>query len=255
MPPSSLLCYHLLMTLLTAQWPLSWSWLLAPVMMDGFMDHLHHAQLVITWREWSTRGEWQTIRHKNNDRELGKVKENSTSWKWATMNVVARFCLFSTPLTTFQSNVHALNGNDNDKNGQTAARQPKWQPGGPDDVCTRPTQLREQEAHLPHKHQLQTPTRHFGQCRGATTQRCYVEQYEAVENQAPPCWVTWRCKKPNAQHPPVKWHEGKSRTQTCQMIQRRSKPKLTNWMTQRCSNPPQLKWHEGMKHPHQHQTT
>ena len=182
-------------------------------------------------------------------KQLGKVKENIMSWKWAMMNVVARFCLFSTLLTTFQSNVHTLNGNDNDKNGQTAARQPKWQPGRPYDVCTRPTQLREREAHLPHKHQLQTPTWHFRQCRGVTTQQRYVEWYEVVENRAPPCWVTWRCKKPNAQCPPVKWHEGKSRTWMCQTIWRCSKPKPTNLMTQRCSNPPQLKWHKGMEHP------
>ena len=145
MPPSSLLCYHLLTTLLTAWWPPSRSWLSAPVTMDGFMDHLHHTWLVIRRREWSTRGEWQTICCENDDRELGKVKENSTSWKRAMMNVVARFCLFSTLLTTFQSNVHALNGNDDDKNSQTAARWPKWQPGGPDDMCTRPTQPREQD--------------------------------------------------------------------------------------------------------------
>ena len=249
MPPSSLLCYHLLTTLLTARWPLSRSWLSAPVRMDGFVDHLHHAQLAITRREWSMRGEWQTVCHENDDRELGKVKENSTSWKWATMNVVARFCLFLTLLTTFQSNVHTLNGNDDDKNGQTAARQPKWQPGGPDDVCTRLTQPRKWEAHLPNKHQLQTPTWHFRWHRGAATQQHYVKWYEAVENRAPPCWVTWRCKKPNAQCPPVEWHEGKSWTWTCWMIQRHSKPKPTNWMTQRHSNPPQLKWHEGMEHP------
>ena len=101
------------------------------------------------------------------------------------MNVVARFCLFLTLLTTFQSNVHALNGNDDDKNGQTAARQPKWQPGRPDDVCTRPTQPREWEAHLPHKHQLQTPTQHFGWCGGVTTQRCYVERYVDCPKSSP----------------------------------------------------------------------
>ena len=198
---------------------------------------------------WGTRGEWQTVCRENDDRELGKVKENSTSWKQAMMNVVAHFCLFLTLLTTFQSNVHALNGNDDNKNSQTAARWPKWQPGRPDDMCTRPTQPREWEAHLPHKHQLQTPTWHFGRCGGATTQRCYVERYEAKENRALPCWVTWRCKKPNAQCPPVEWHEGESQTQTCRTIQRHSKPKPTNWMTQRRSNPPQLKWHEGMEHP------
>ena len=183
------------------------------------------------------------------------VRENSTFWKQATINVVACFCLFSTLLTTIQSNVHALNGNDDDNIGQTAARWPKWQPGGPYDVCTRPTQPREWEAHLPHKHQLQTPTWHFRQCGGATTQQCYVKWYEAMENWALPCWVTWRCRKPNAQCPPVKWHKGESQTQTCRMIWRCSKPKLTNWMTQRHSNPPHSNDMKEWSTPHQHWTS
>jgi len=233
------------MTLLTARWPPSRSRLSAPATTDGFVDHLHHAQLAKTRREWSTRGGVANFTPRKRQQGTREVKENCTFRKRATMKVVARFYSFShflTPLTTFQYSAHALNGNDNDKNGQITARRPKWQPGGPDDVYTRPNDNPPAEGtrgptSLTNNSSRPQP-RHFGRHGGATTQRRHVERHEAMENRAPPYRMTWRCDKPNAQCPPVEWHEGKSRTRTCRTIRRRSKRKPTIRTTRRLNSPP-----------------